>query len=275
MSRIGKRARRLKNLLIRSGRVFGWAVRLLVVLVVVDVFYLAAIWPDWKGLAGGPVSKSRFMLEYEQRRAEDKSLPGLRWQPVPLAVVPKHLIRAVILAEDSRFYEHGGFDLQAFREAMEHNLVEGKFRFGASTISQQTVKNLLLTPSRNPLRKWHELALTWGMEHHLKKRRILEIYLNVAEFGQGLYGAQAAAQAYYGVGVSNLTPSQAAELAATLPSPLKHNPANRTDVFERRAAKILSLLLRYPGEAADALNALGVESLGAPVEERPRRAGPR
>ncbi len=275
---------RLRRMVSRTGFVLGWALRLLVILLVVDAFYLAVTWPDWDELASGPMPKSRFIVEYEARQADDKTLPRLRWQPVPLSTMPKYLERAVILAEDGRFYGHSGFDLQAFREAMDYNFEKGRLARGASTISQQTVKNLFLSGSRNPLRKWHELVLTWGMEQRLTKHRILEVYLNVAEFGRGLYGVQAAAQAYYGVDVERLTPHQAAELAATLPSPVKRNPATRTPVFEKRSAKILSLLQRYPGDAADSVNAPGAgpapalepvpEDNGlAPVEERSFRSG--
>jgi monofunctional biosynthetic peptidoglycan transglycosylase len=225
-------------------------VRILLVLLLVDLAYLYAIWPDWTRIAQGPVPQSSFMSAYERQRAEEPDWPPLRWQPVPFEAIPKYVTRAVILAEDSRFYEHSGFDLIAFKEAMDYNLAEGRLVFGASTISQQTAKNLFLSPARNPVRKWHELILTWAMEQRLAKRRILEIYLNVAEFGQGIYGVQAAARAYWGVDVGSLTPLQAAELAATLPSPLKNNPATRTSRFERRARRIHALLLRYPGEAA-------------------------
>ena len=277
---------RLRRLATRTGHVLIWTLRLLLFLLVVDAFYLAVTWPDWQGIATGAVPKSRFIQDYERRAADDRNLPRLHWQPVPLSAMPKHLARAVILAEDGRFYGHSGFDLQAFREAMDYNFEKGRLARGASTISQQTVKNLFLSSARNPLRKWHELVLTWGMEQRLKKRRILEIYLNVAEFGRGIYGVQAAAQAYYSVNVESLTPRQAAELAATLPGPAKHNPATRTRFFERHSAKILSLLQRYPGDAADTVNAPGAgpapaleavpEDNGgngvAPVEERSFRS---
>ena len=277
---------RLRRIVARTGWILGWTLRLLIILLVVDAFYLAITWPDWNKLATGPVPKSRFIVEYEARQADDKNLPRLRWQPVSLSVMPKHLPRAVILAEDGRFYGHSGFDLQAFREAMDYNFEKGRLARGASTISQQTVKNLFLSGSRNPLRKWHELVLTWGMEQRLKKQRILELYLNVAEFGRGIYGVQAAAQVYYGVDVERLTPRQAAELAATLPSPVKSNPATRTRFFERHSAKILSLLQRYPGDAADsmampgggpapALETVPEDNGGngtAPVEERSFRS---
>lgn len=243
------------RILSRMGRILHWTVRIVLLALLADLFYLMLTWPDWKALATGAVPKSNFMLEYELKRQQDASLPPLRWRPVPFASIPKPMIRAVILAEDARFYEHSGFDLIAFKEAMNYNLAEGRLALGASTISQQTVKNLLLSRARNPLRKWHELVLTWGMERNLSKRRILEIYLNVAEFGTGIYGVQAAAQAYFQTAVTDLTVEQAAQLAASLPSPARHNPATRTDYFEKRARKILDLLLRYPGEAAQAVGA--------------------
>ncbi|MBI3900444.1 MAG: monofunctional biosynthetic peptidoglycan transglycosylase [Gammaproteobacteria bacterium] len=237
----------------RISAVLRWTFRILLIALIIDLFYLMVTWPDWKALASGPIPKSNFIRDYEERRTEDKKLPALRWRPVSLSQVPKHLQRAAIIAEDSRFYEHSGFDLIAFREAMDRNMDEGRFKFGASTISQQTVKNLFLSSSRTPLRKWHELVLTWGMEQNLSKHRILEIYLNIAEFGTGIYGVQAAAQTYYGTSASGLTVAQSAELIASLPGPRKHNPATRTRFFQRRSHKILNLLTRYPGEAAEAI----------------------
>ncbi|MEK7840649.1 MAG: monofunctional biosynthetic peptidoglycan transglycosylase [Pseudomonadota bacterium] len=239
--------------LTRGAVVLRWTLRIFLILLIIDLFYLAVIWPDWKKLAAGPVPVSSFMQEYKRERAGRHDWPDLRWQPVTLQTIPKTVQRAVILSEDSRFYTHSGFDLLAFKEAMGRNLDEGRLAFGASTISQQTVKNLFLTRSRDPLRKWHELILTWGMEQSLTKHRILELYLNVAEFGHGVYGVQAAARHYWDRDVEQLTPQQAAELAATLPSPRKHNPATRSEAFDKRAQRVLRLLNRYPGDAADLL----------------------
>jgi monofunctional biosynthetic peptidoglycan transglycosylase len=238
-------------MLASTGSALRWAVRLALILLAADLFYLALVWPDWKALASEAVPKSNFIRDYEERQAHDRRLPPLRWQTVPLASIPRHVVRAIILAEDARFYQHGGFDLIAFKEAMDFNLNEGRLALGASTISQQTVKNLFLSASRDPIRKWHELVLTWGMEQQLTKRRILELYLNLAEFGPGIYGVEAAARAYWGTGVSAVSLVQAAELAASLPSPGRHNPATRTRQFEKRARKIYARLLRYPGDAAD------------------------
>ena len=233
----------------RLAFVLRWGLRLLLLLLIADLVYLAYHWPDWSQVARGPVPRSNFIRAYEMERRHDATLPRLRWRPVSLARIPRHVQRAVIVAEDSRFYQHGGFDLIAFKEAMDFNLDKGRFAFGASTISQQTVKNLFLSASRNPLRKWHELLLTWGMEHRLRKSRILELYLNIAEFGRGIYGVQAAARAYWGRSADELDLQQAAELAATLPSPRKHNPATRSKPFLRRTDKILYWLRSTEGGA--------------------------
>ena len=211
---------------------------MVVLLVLIDVAYLVGIWPDWERYQQGPVTGSRFIDAYQAKRRDDDELPRLRWNPVPLEAIPQGMIRAVVVAEDSRFYEHDGVDLEALKEAMEHNLSEQRMVYGASTISQQTVKNLFLSPARNPLRKWHELVLTLGMERNLSKKRILELYLNVAEFGLGIYGVDAAAKHYWGIPVYQLSNRQAIELAATLPSPVKNNPATRSHAFQRRVRKI-------------------------------------
>ena len=165
--------------------------------------------------------------------------PPLRWQPVRLEAMSPHLVRFVLTGEDSRFYDHHGFDHAAFEEAMEENFERRRLLYGASTISQQTVKNLLLSPSRNPIRKWHELLLTLGMELSLDKERILELYLNVAELGVGVYGVEAAARTYWGISAAQLSERQAAELAATLPAPRKHNPHTRSAFFRQRTRKLL------------------------------------
>jgi len=219
-------------------RVLRWSWRLLLVLAVMDIGYLIGIWPQWELYAAGPVQRSSFMLSYEFERHRQADWPQLRWNPVPIEAISQSMIRAVIVAEDARFYEHDGVDLDALQDAMEYNLAEKRLVYGASTISQQTVKNIFLSPSRNPLRKWHELLLTLGMERNLTKIRIIEQYLNVAEFGRGIYGVEAAARYYWGVAASRLDDRQATELAATLPSPVANNPKTRTQAFQNRVAKI-------------------------------------
>ena len=208
-----------------------------------DALYLAWLWPDWSTLARGPIPKSRFIQSYEESLADEardgkRDLPALRWTPVPLPRIPRIVQRAVILAEDVRFYEHDGIDLEALQDAANYDLNKGRIALGGSTISQQTAKNLFLWPARSPLRKWHELVLTLAMERRLSKSRILEIYLNVAQFGRGIYGVEAAARNYWSVSASALNRRQAAELAASLPSPDQNNPQTRSARFERRADKV-------------------------------------
>ena len=219
-------------------RLLKWTLRLLLLALLLDAAYLYTIWPDWDSYRAGPIKASRFIETYRQQARQQSGWPRLRWNPVAIGTMPRDLLRAVIAAEDARFYEHGGVDLEALREAMEYNFSRQRFAYGGSTISQQTVKNLFLTPSRNPLRKWHELILTLAMESSLPKRRILEYYLNVAEFGRGIYGVDAAARYYWDVPVTYVTRAEAIELAATLPSPVHNNPRKRTRAFEQRVRKI-------------------------------------
>lgn len=202
------------------------------------------ITPDWAKLAEGPPPKSRFIEAYEAQRQENPELPALSWMPVGLEDISPHLRRAVIVGEDSRFYRHGGVDVEAFKEAMAFNIEHRRLAYGASTITQQTVKNLFLSASRDPLRKWHEFLLALNMEHHLSKERILELYLNVAEFGTGIYGAEAAAQRYWGRRAKNLNAGRAAELAASLPSPRIHNPQTRSKRFYQNKRKIMYWMAR-------------------------------
>ena len=223
------------------GRRLRLAAKVAAILFLCDLAYVTGLGPDWDLYAEGPIFKSSFMKRYEHERIRTDG-PPLRWKPVPLEAISPHLVHFVIAAEDSRFYGHRGFDKAAFDAAMEVNFSRRRFIYGASTISQQTVKNLFLGPSRNPVRKWHELLLTLVMELRLEKQRILEIYLNVAELGPGIYGVEAASRAYWGISASQLSRQQAAELAATLPAPRKHNPNTRSRYFENRSKKILRQL---------------------------------
>lgn len=219
-------------------RSLRWIWRIFLLLVIIDVGYLIGIWPDWDRYKTGPVRGSSFISNYELEQRGHSDWSELRWNPVSLGKITKAMQRAAVVAEDSRFYEHDGIDYEAFKEAMQYNLSKKRMAYGASTISQQTVKNLFLSPSRNPLRKWHELLLTLSMERNLPKKRILEQYLNVVELGRGIYGVDAAARYYWGLPASRLTNRQAIELAATLPSPVKNNPRTRTKSFQRRVSKI-------------------------------------
>ena len=144
------------------------------------------------------------------------------------------LRRAVVVTEDSAFFDHEGVDLKELRASLEVNWEEGRFSRGASTITQQLAKNLYLSPSRNPIRKLKELLITRRLEAALTKRRILEIYLNVIEWGDGIFGAEAASRAYFGKPAAALTPEEAALLAGAIINPREHSPARPTRRLRRR-----------------------------------------
>jgi monofunctional biosynthetic peptidoglycan transglycosylase len=224
-----------KNWLLRS---LKWLLILFLGLLLADLYWLSKIWPDWTALAKGPVPESSLIQDYRQRANLNSTLPSVRWSPVELKNIPYILRRSVILAEDGRFYQHDGIDFRAIRNAWDYNFSHMKVRYGASTISQQTVKNLFLSNERNLLRKWHELILTWQMEQRLSKDRILELYLNVAQFGPGIFGVQAASYYYWGHPVWRLNRQKAAELAACLPSPTNNNPARYSPAFAARVSSI-------------------------------------
>lgn len=178
----------------------------------------------------------------------------LQYRPVPLARVSPHLVAAVIAAEDALFCSHGGFDADAILSALAHNAEGGSLR-GGSTISQQTAKNVYLWPARSWLRKGLEAYLTVLMELIWPKRRILEIYLSVAEWGPGVFGAQAAAERWFGKDAADLDAGEAARLAATLPSPNRWRPDAPSPYVRRRAASIRARasFVRAQGLAACAL----------------------
>ncbi len=168
-----------------------------------------------------PASTSFMRLRLAELREKD---PGatLRHQWVPYEQISVHLKRAVIAAEDDSFVDHEGFDWEGIERALEKNEKKGRAVAGGSTISQQLAKNLFLSPSRSYLRKAQEAVITVMIEQLWSKRRILEVYLNVVEWGEGIFGAEAAARRYYGVPASRLGPSEAARLAVMLPNPRRY-----------------------------------------------------
>lgn len=167
-------------------------------------------------------SQTRFMSLRLDEMRERKPDAQLRHQWVPYERISVHLKRAVIAAEDDGFVDHEGFDWEGIQKAMEKNRKKGRAVAGGSTISQQLAKNLFLSPSRSYVRKAQEAAITFMMEAVMDKRRILEIYLNVVEWGDGVFGAEAAAERYYRIPAAKLGPEQAARLAVMLPNPRKY-----------------------------------------------------
>jgi monofunctional biosynthetic peptidoglycan transglycosylase len=217
--------------------------RILLALAAGLVLAAAAFWftlPDVSALKTQWPKTTAFM---ERRREELRKAGGgdrLEWTPVPLAAISPHLVRAAIVSEDSRFRVHGGVDWNAARGALRKNYEKGSLKVGGSTITQQLAKNLYLSPSRTPWRKLRELAIALRLEHALGKDRILELYLNVIEFGRRTYGAEAAARRYVGKPASDLTLEEAATLAAVIPSPRIYDPVRHRERVERRARRILA-----------------------------------
>ena len=189
---------------------------------------------------------STAMMEQRAKEAEARGEEPRRVQTwVPYDRISQSLVRAVLAGEDSRFFDHAGFDWEEMKKALEKDWNEGRFKRGASTISQQLAKNLFLSTSKNPVRKVHEALITWEMERVLGKRRIIEIYLNVIEWGDGIYGAEAAARKYFNTSAASLSPDQAAFLSAIIPSPNgAYNPSTHRRKVERRK-NLISRLMRH------------------------------
>lgn len=222
--------------------------RILLILLAVVVAWLAweaITFPDVKKLATEKPKTTAFMEQRKRElRRQDKS-DALEWRWVAYDKISPSLRRGVLVAEDNQFYEHEGVDVEAMKEAFDRNWKRGKVTHGGSTITQQLAKNLYLSPSRNPLRKVREYFIARALEKHLTKKRILEIYLNVVEMGERVYGAEAAARHYFGKSASALTPREAALLAGCLPNPRVMNPGDPNKRLRARQKMILSRMRRW------------------------------
>jgi monofunctional biosynthetic peptidoglycan transglycosylase len=183
-------------------------------------------------------SSSAFMEQRLEVMRAANAAAKVKYNWVPYERISEHLKRAVVAAEDARFLDHEGFDWDAIQKAIEKNEKRGKVVAGASTISQQLAKNLFLSGERSWLRKAQEAVITWMMERTLSKRRILELYLNLAEWGEGVFGAEAAARHHFGLPAAALGPEQAAWLAAILPSPRRYDRGRETAYLAGRIATI-------------------------------------
>jgi monofunctional glycosyltransferase len=205
---------------------FGW------------IAYAYLTLPDVRSLADSNPGTTAFIeLRAREARAAGKTPRRIqRW--VSYSRISPNLKRAVLVAEDAAFWEHEGVDYDELQKSIELDWTRGLIR-GASTITQQLAKNLYLSPSRNPVRKFRELIIARRLEAELEKARIFEIYLNVIEWGDGIYGADAAARAYFGVSAAALGPSQAALLAAAIINPRLLNPGDPTPRLSRRQQLIL------------------------------------
>jgi monofunctional biosynthetic peptidoglycan transglycosylase len=201
--------------------------------------YEAFTWPEVSALATHPPRTTAFIERYRAAQRAAGRDDHVQWTWVPYSAISLPLKRAVLVGEDMNFFGHGGVDLGEVQDALERAVERGRRPRGASTITQQLAKNLWLTPSRNPLRKVRELILTWQLERALTKRRILELYLNVVEFGPGVYGVEAAARRYFGQAAADIGAVEAAQLAASLPNPRAWHPGSPSRAYQAYVARIL------------------------------------
>jgi monofunctional biosynthetic peptidoglycan transglycosylase len=190
-------------------------------------------------LRSGPVSITPLMVINERQHAQP---PKKRW--VPLDSISPDLMRAVIVCEDNNFFYHRGFDIEAIKIALKRNSSQSRKTYGASTISQQTAKNVLLPPARTWLRKGAEAGLTLLMESLWDKARIMEVYLNVIEMGKDTYGAEAAAQHYFKKHAAALNKSEGTLIAIALPNPQQFNPAKPSPYMLKRQQQVYEMMTK-------------------------------
>ena len=223
-----------------------WVARALVALLALFVLVQAwfasqVLWYRWQ-----PPRETAFMAQRLAELREKDPKATIKFQWVPYARISTNLKRAVIAAEDAKFLDHEGFDWEGIAKAREKNERKGRVVAGGSTITQQLAKNLFLSPSKSYLRKGQEAIIALMLEAFLPKQRILELYLNVIEWGNGVFGAEAAAKRYFGVPAAQLSAEQAARLAAMIPSPRRFERNPGSEYLDGRVATILA---RMPSAA--------------------------
>lgn len=216
--------------------------RLLTTVVIIaglSLGFKVVTWPDVAALATRDPETTAFIERYRerQRAAGKKDAVDRRW--LAYDKISPHLKRAVLVSEDIGFFDHDGFAVEEIKIAVREAWEEREAPRGASTLTQQLAKNLWLSPSRNPLRKVEEAILTWQLERHLAKRRLFELYLNVVELGDGVYGAEAASRRYFGKSAAALGEREAAQLAASLPKPSSWHPGSESRIYAQRVELVL------------------------------------
>lgn len=214
-----------------------------ILIILLPLLYFLSV-PNVSKLRKQNPKKTAFM-EYREKEWKEKG-KRIRINQIwaPLSNMSPYLIKAVLIAEDDNFWRHEGFDYGAIQKAIEKDIKTMKFKFGGSTVSQQLARNLYLSPSKDPLRKIREAFITWRMEKVLSKRRILELYLNAVEWGEGIFGIEAASRHYYGKSSSELTAQEASRLAAVLPNPRKYNPVGDQRYVLARANDIYTIMIQ-------------------------------
>jgi monofunctional biosynthetic peptidoglycan transglycosylase len=224
-------------------RIFSITLILILTYFIVDIGRYF-VYPNVASLKKSCPQKTAFM-KYREKIWKEKGIKRKIiniW--VPLSSVSPYVMKAVIIAEDDKFWSHEGFDFEAMQKALEKDIKKKKFKAGGSTISQQLAKNLYLSPAKNPVRKIKEAILTWRLERQLSKRRIMELYLNVVEWGDGVFGIEAAARKHYGKSAAGLTAREAAELAAVIPNPRRYKTDGTSRYVENQSERIYKIMVR-------------------------------
>jgi len=210
----------------------------------------AAYWawlPDVSALRVDNPRTTKYMELYVRHRLLRGGRPAVSMQWVPLEEISPYLRHAALIAEDDRFYLHSGVDWVALKQAAAYDIKRGKLARGASTITQQVARNLFLSPRRSPMRKLKEVLIARHLDRTLEKDRILEIYLNIVEWGVGIFGAESASQAYFQKHASDLSPEEAVALVAALPSPYRLNPDQNPDSLTTRKIEVYLQRMRRAG----------------------------
>ncbi len=236
-----------------------------------------ALWcsvPNTAPLADeNPTSTAFIELRRSDAAAAGKPFK-LAWEWRPLGKISRYLRAAVIYAEDYRFYRHDGVDWEAVEKAIDSNLDKGALAIGGSTVTQQLAKNLYLSPSRSFVRKLREMLIAYSLEDHLSKQRILELYLNVVEWGDGVFGAEAASRKWFGHSAQSLTPAEAARLAIALPNPFTRAPNVHSPELTKKAVRLIRLL-RLQGLVDAGQERVALDAVGAPnLQVLPTRYAP-
>ena len=246
-------------------RWLGLAAEATVVIAALGALGLWCSVPDTAPLATrNPTSTAFIDLRRDDAAAAGRPFP-LRWQWRPLGAISRYLRAAVIYAEDYNFYHHDGVDWQAIEHALSTDLKKGRLSVGGSTITQQLAKNVYLSPRRSLFRKAREVLIAYALEDQLSKQRILELYLNVVEWGDGVFGAEAAARTWFHHGASALSPAEAVRLATALPNPITRAPNVRSPELIRKAVRLVRLL-RMQGLIDAAQERAALDEVGAPGE---------
>ncbi len=193
------------------------------------------VYPDVSALSVQKPIPTAFMEYRKAQWADEGKQKEIDQRWVDFRSISPYLVKAVLISEDDGFWKNDGFEKEEMMQAFEKNLKAGKFVSGGSTVTQQLAKNIYLSPSKNPIRKLKEAILTYRMNKTLSKRRIIELYLNCAEWGDGIFGIEAAARHYYGKSARNLSAMEAAKLAAILPNPIMYQPEQKGRMAKKSA----------------------------------------